>query len=253
MSTQIPKAPRSPSAQAKKLIFAFPAGDQIGLIVGGVLLLVGFPVLLLCASELTDAIRYWTDPIQQKASITKVLEEYTEEGAPRADVLYRYQQNGQAFEGGGTLASSKDKPLKVSVGGEIPIEVSSADPSRSQMPGMDLYSGPIVVGLSLGLPLSLIGLLFVSRAIRARRRRVKAYVYGTPINAKIISVGFDEKVRVGTKHPLFVSWAFEVEGQTYEGFFSSMEEAQIKPLVSSEEISVVYLPQNPKINTLYLP
>jgi hypothetical protein len=54
------------------------------------------------------------------------------------------------------------------------------------------------------------------------------------------------------RNPLVVRWEFTVEGRASKGSLSSMKLPLIEPLMQQKELTVLYVPDNPRVNTVYL-
>ena len=164
---------------------------------------------------------------------------------------YEYQQGGQTYDGGASLSVSKGD--EVFVGKPLKIKASQTVPGASRTLGLDVYSGPLILLLVMGLPFSFFGLRFLGGAFLEMRRRRRAYIHGEPTTATIVSAGEDLNTSINYAHPFKVTWEFLANGQKHQGEFSSMEKDALAALLTSKELPIVYLPTRPAINTLYLP
>jgi hypothetical protein len=250
---QISPTPRTPSLYTKKLLFTYQGWAQIKLILGGALTLVGLPMFFLCAFVLSEEFSTWQGALGVEANLIYAEKDLAEAsvGELRYEVRYQYQQDDKTYEGSASLSVSKGNEMFI--GKPISIKASQTVPGASRLPGIDAYSGPLILLLVMGLPFSFFGLRFLLTTFLEMRRRRKAYTYGTPITATVLSAGDDLNTSINYVHPFRVTWQFEVNGKLYQGDFSSMNKAALAALVTSKALLVVYLPEQPTHNTLYLP
>ena len=250
---QIAPTPRTPSPRAKKLLFTYKGLAQIKLIIGAALTLVGLPMLLLCVFVLAEEVHTWRGALDIEAKLISVEQDLAEAsiGALRYEVRYQYQQGDKTYDGGASLSVSKGTELFV--GKPFKIKASQTVPGASREPGLDVYSGPLILIVVLGLPFTFFGLRFLGGTFLEMHRRRRAYTHGTPITATVLSAGEDLSTSISYQSPFKVTWEFEVGGQKYQGEFSSMDKDQLAELLTSRELPVVYLPARPALSVPYLP
>lgn len=114
----------------------------------------------------------------------------------------------------------------------------------SIFPALVFLLQPIIF-LSVGLPMLL-------WAVYSNNREIHAFTRGTPIAAKVIFVGHDRSVRMNRQHPILVQWEFTVADRRFTGKISSLNHDHMAPLMGQKELPVLYDPQDPTINTIYL-
>jgi hypothetical protein len=250
---QIAPPPRTPSPRAKKLLFTYQGLAQIKLIIGAALTLVGLPMLLLCIFVLAEEIHTWRGALTVEAKLLVVKPDLTEAsiGKLRYEVYYEYQQNHKTHAGGALLSVSKGTEMLV--GEPLTIKASQTVPGASRLPGVDAYAGPLILLIVMGLPFSFFGLRFLGGTFLEMHRRRRAYTYGIPITATVLSAGEDLSTSISYVNPFKVTWEFEVNGKRYQGDFSSMNKAELADLITSKQLLVVYLSTQPAHHALYLP
>jgi hypothetical protein len=125
------------------------------------------------------------------------------------------------------------------------------------------------IWLAIGLPLTipamlfgpealfallfpLIGVASVVAGVRSNRRAVRAFTHGTPIRARVSFRGPDHSVRINGRNPYKVAWKFQVNGREYSGSLSHMSRSAPDELLEAEELIVLYDPQDPRSNTVWI-
>ena len=97
-----------------------------------------------------------------------------------------------------------------------------------------------------------VGALLIFFTVRSNRREIRAFIHGQPIAARVVFAGTDTRIRMNGRNPFVVRWEFTVEGRVYKGSLSSMSRLLLLPLMKQKELTVLYLPDNPRINTAYV-
>jgi hypothetical protein len=249
--TMIPMPPRRPTPAAKRLLFSYQGDQKVRLIIGLVFASTGFFVgPLLCVGAIDDII---LDSSSLPGQGT-VLEARR---APRTQLMgqhpytirYTYAQGGHPHTG---RAYILDEALArtISPGDTIPLDVDVDDATVSRPHGGSCAVFGKIGLLTLLWPL--MGFAGLFGVYRANRREIRAYTHGQAVMATLISAGEDKKVTMGDKHPFVVKWGFDVQGSRYEGSFSTFETAEFQHFVGAGLVPVLYLPSNPRINTLFV-
>jgi hypothetical protein len=109
----------------------------------------------------------------------------------------------------------------------------------------------------VGIPFALIGLVFlgVGGGLLASRyqyasRVVRVLREGTATVGRIVNVAENYSVQVNNRHPWAIEYQFQVNGREVTGHVSTLTPpgSSIQP---GRRACVLYLPENPEINSLY--
>jgi hypothetical protein len=248
---KIPLAPRTPSAPARALIFATQARHLVFMILGLVFFSVG--------SILAVALN-WRVPADLAIALGGQEATGHVIGAQRdlhVTVNGRHPMRlAFTYEAGGTQhtgVSSTIDPAIVAMahpGADVPIEIAARHPDWARVRGTTVsIMGPWG---ALFLIMPALGLSLLAIAVRARRRRIQAFVNGQPIVARVVFAGADTMTRINGRNPLVVRWEFMLEGRTFKGSISSLKGPLIEPLMKQTELVVLYAPDDPKNNTCWI-
>lgn len=172
-------------------------------------------------------------------------------GRHPTEIRFTYSVDGQRYQG---RSSTTDDALVRDAEPDsiVPIAVSSLNPRWARLPGTTRslfgYGGLFV------LLFPLIGALVAGFALRAHLRERRAFRLGTPALAKVVAYGPDYSTRINGRNPFRVRWEFRVEGdpRVFTGGLSSMTMLSLEELGKSEEIVVLYDPDDPSINTAWV-
>jgi hypothetical protein len=96
------------------------------------------------------------------------------------------------------------------------------------------------------------GLAAACISIRSVRRDRRAFSEGSPILADVTFSGVDTSMSRNGRHQHRISWSFEVEGRSYGGSLRSWNSELLISLAVSGKVVVLYLPQDPSVNTLWV-
>ena len=164
-------------------------------------------------------------------------------------ITFTYQVDGEQYEGEGD--TRKYKIIKVArPGSTVPVEVSTSHPSWARLQG-ETYSWTGYFGLIV-LLFPGIGATILFFTIRAHRRAVRAFRFGIPVLAEVAARGKVHNVKINGQHPFHVRWKFQVNGRFYYGSLTSMSSLEIEDLMSQDRLPVLYDPDNPGVNCVYL-
>jgi len=114
-----------------------------------------------------------------------------------------------------------------------------------------------IVTAFVGIPFSLLGLLFLAAgaAIGAWRyleaqRGVEVLRVGEAAEGQIVRVEQNQSVRINGRSPWVIGYRFNLDGRTYEGQVSTLNEPG-SALQVGKRSYVLVLPQSPERNSLY--
>ena len=99
----------------------------------------------------------------------------------------------------------------------------------------------------------IIGCWLTFYAVRSNRREIHAFRDGTAVLARVSFTGYDTSTSVNHRHPFKLGWQFDVRGKMFEGSITSMEKSELEDFAAGKEVVVLYAPENPAINTLWVP
>ncbi len=251
---QVPAAPRRPSLRARRLIFRY-TGRQFALaLVGAIFLVVGLGLLVpFCWGVPSDfAIALAKREVTGQVLRTQRASRAVNDESPTT-VFYRYQYGGRAYESSSDVfAAAQPSRSDLEAGrSAVTVELSALHPACARIAGThNAWFG--VFGLPVVL-FPLLGGWLLTLAIRSNRREIRAFVYGEPVLAQVVSVGEDHSTSINDRHPLVISWEFRVGGEVYAGSLSSMRHRELAELLDAREVVVLHDPERPQINTLYVP
>lgn len=247
----IPAAPRTPSKRARALIFAY-TGSQKVLALGGLMFFLIGSVLTLpfcwgLPVDLAIAVAHRHVPgvvvtaeINRSASVNR---------QHPTEITFSYEVDGQPFTGS---CSTLDQGIIATATPEaaVDIEVARMNPKWGRLTGTTHSTFGYTVAFVLIFPI--IGLTMLYFAVRSNRREIRAFRFGTPVMARVAQRGRDTSVSVNGRNPFMISWEFKVDDEIYEGKFTTMSALTMEELGQDKEIPVLYMPDNPRINTLYV-
>ena len=250
-SVYVPPSPREPSERARQLIFRYQGSQFVVLLVG-----LGF----LGIGGVLTAVFDWRLPEDVAISLgghastgrvvdTELEENVTINGRHPMLIQFRYDVDGREHLGS-SKALDHDIVASAQPGTDVPIEVASLKPGWARIRGTTAsYLG--LFGLFMLLNPA-VGAILIFFAVRSKRREIRAFINGQPITARVVFAGTETRVKMNGRNPFVVRWEFSVEGRAFKGSLSSMERALIEPLMRRKELKVLYVPDNPRVNTVYV-
>lgn len=246
---EVPPAPRTPSPEARHLVFGYRGGQGVMLLVG-----IGFLVIGLILST----VFCWGLPVDAAILFSKrettgtILHAETNlstkvNGRRPTAVRFEYEGGGQRWQG-----ESDTFEIKADQTGPVAVEYAALNPSWGRLAG-ETYSTFGYLGL-LTLLFPALGALITRHAVRSNRREIRAFTHGRPVLARVTFRGLDHSTSVNGRHPFLMRWEFRTDtGANGHGSISSMELQDIKAFGEAEQVVVLYDPADPKANTLYVP
>ena len=114
----------------------------------------------------------------------------------------------------------------------------------------------LALGLLVGIPLPLLFMIGGFVMIRLGRRRaastLNAFVRGTAVEGKVVSVALDQSLTMNGEHPWKLTYHFPGAGQLHEGNVVSWD-STITARAAGQPLWVLYLPEDADQNTAYPP
>jgi len=220
--------------------------------VGGIFTLVGVPFVVIFSWGVPADVMVSAQGVQATARVVELHQDLSTRINGRHPVVVRfeYQVGGQRYTGeSSTIDRDLTDPLEL--GDAVPIEYARGTPEWARVRGTTRSVFGYFGLFTLLFPL--VGLALVLATWRENRREIKAYVWGRPVAARKLSFGEDLSTRVNNRHPWRLSWEFDLEGQRYTGSISSMRKDELDDLAAGEQVPVLYLEENPKVNTVFVP
>lgn len=248
----MPPPPREPSPRARKLVFGYQGAQFVKLLVGGIFTLIGLPFTAIFGWGVPADVLVTAQGAQATARVVELHKDLSTKINGRHPVVVRfeYQVDGQRYtEESSTIDRALTEPLKV--GDEVPIEYARRTPQWARVRGTTRSLFGYFGLFTLIFPLTGLGLLLATW--RENRREIKAYVWGRPTAARKLSFGEDLRTRINNRHPWKLSWEFDLEGRRYTGSISSMRKDDLDDLAAGEQVPVLYLEEDPAVNTVYVP
>jgi hypothetical protein len=235
------------------MIFRYTGTQWVLRLVGAIFVAIGIPIIIPFVWGLPSDIAIALDKREVPGRLLRVARAtYTINNENPTRVFYSYEFGGKLYQADSDVFSySKfSLPDAENAPGVVPVEVAAFHPAYARLTGTrNSAFGPFAL-FTLTFPL--IGGVILFFAIRSNRREIRAFVHGVPALAKVISVGEDGSTEINGKHPLVVAYEFRVGDEVYAGSLSSMKHLELEEFLDAEEVVVLYDPQRPQINTLYL-
>jgi hypothetical protein len=157
-----------------------------------------------------------------------------------------------AYDGGPTRWEGESNSFEVAPGqtGPVEVEYAALNPAWGRITG-ETYSTFGYWGL-LSLLFPALGGFIAYFAIRSNRREIRAFTRGLPVLARVTFRGQDHSTKINGRHPFLIRWEFMTDKGLYKGSISSLKLLDIKAFGEAEQVVVLYDPDDPKANTLYV-
>ena len=68
----------------------------------------------------------------------------------------------------------------------------------------------------------------------------------------MVFAGADTSARINGRNPQKVAWEFTVGGEVFSGSISCMQVTLIEDLMTAKEVTVLYDPMDPSVNTVWV-
>ena len=240
----VPRAPRVPSKEARRLVLAFAGPQRVMLYSSlGALLLGG----LICAflqsprsvGDLLLDMRSF-----EGAGVVDSVEVGMRQRRPHPPVYCaRFHSEDGALEGRSCEAGGRFQPGQ-------PVVLESRG-SLARIRGTTLNPLGRIGGVLLLFPL--IGAVGLLRVWWTNHRESRAARVGIPILARVTYFGDGKPVNKKAPPPTELRWSFIARGERYEGQLSLDHASEFDFLPSRDVIVVLYDPAAPGINTVYVP
>ena len=248
----IPPAPREPSRRARRLIFAYVGTQKVLLLVGVLFLGVGLVLTIpICWGVPVDiAIAISHHEVQGTIRSARVDTSTTINDEHPTVLAFSYRVNDREYTGN---CSTRNGEIidAAQPGSAHPVQVAKLNAGWARLPGTT-YSWIGYYGL-IALLFPAIGAAILGFTIRSNRREIRAFRLGQPIMARVVSRGENISVSMNGRHPFMIAWEFKVNDEIYSGSLSSMSLLAIEDLMNRDEVPVLYDPENPNINTVFVP
>lgn len=244
----VPPAPRTPSPEARHLVFGYRGNQGIKLIVG-----IGFLVIGLIIAT----VFCWGLPMDAAIDLSRretrgtILQAVTATGArtgsrPPTRVRFQYEAGGTRWTGEAiTFAIDHDQT------GAIAVEYASLNPAWGRLAGETYSTFGYLGALSLIVPL--LGGLIAYFAVRSNRWEIRAFTRGVPVLARVTFRGQDHSTKINGRHPFLLRWEFNTDKGVFKGSISSLQLLDIKAFGEADQLVVLYDPADPRANTIFVP
>ena len=247
----VPPAPREPSPRARRLIFRYAGSQAVLLWIGLVFLAIGLPMgAVFCwyvPAEL--ALVAMAKPGTAQVVSSEIDGNTTINGHSPTRIVFKLEAGGRTVEADSMSTSSSFESLKK--GDTVEVDYVPMRPQWARVHGTSFSIFGFWGLFVLIFPGVGGALLFF--AVRSNRREIRAFRFGTPATARMIFAGPDTSTTLNGRHPFQVVWSLERNGEKYEGSISSMDPTELESFAQSQELVVLYDPENPAINTLWIP
>lgn len=247
---RVPRPPRKPTPFARDLIYGYQGTQGASRTIGVIFLALGLPLLLFLGHGVTTDIAIAVAGKPSTATVvgTRTITSVEVNDRHPIEIKYRYEVSGEKYEEA-SYTTDGDIASSATDGASIPIEIVPSLPSWSRMKGTTSSKMGMGILFLLIFPAVGGGLLFA--AVRSNRREIRAFRDGTAIKGLVKSRAFDHTTEVNGKNPFVVTWEFQVDGTTYTGKLSNMDRGVLERALPDAEVTVLYDPKDPKINTVW--
>jgi hypothetical protein len=244
----VPPAPRSPSPEARHLVFGYRGSQGVGFTVGGLLLVFGMLFALIFGWGLPADLAI--DLARREATGTLLSAERNANlrvnGRRPTRIQFEFQAGDRRWE-----ASANSFQVRPGQTGPVPVQYSAMRPGWARVAGDTVGLFGYFGLLALAIPG--LGGVMLARSIRSNRREIRAFTHGVPALARVTFRGRDTTVRVNGQSPFLMRWEFQAPGGVFQGSISSMRLLDIKAFGDAGQVVVLYDPQDPACNTLFVP
>jgi hypothetical protein len=245
----VPPPPRRPSRRALHLI----SGDrgrrgvvrQVG--IGFTVVGLGLSILFCWGLPVDAAIALGRSETTATIVTTEANRSVTMNGRHPTRVRFEFQADGASWSG---QADTMDiAPGQV---GSVAVEYASTNPGWSRIAG-GTYSLYGYLGLFICL-FPALGIAILWNVARARRRTLRAFTRGRPVLARVTFRGSDESTFHGEQYLAMLRWEFRTPaGARHEGSLTARTPQDLGALAGADQVVVLYDPDDPACNTLYVP
>jgi len=248
---RVPRPPRTPSPFARELIYRYQGGQGATRTIGAIFLLIGLPLTLFMGGGLlTDVtLALMGQPAIATVLATGAVTNVEVNGRHPIEIKYQYILSGEKHEGA-SYTTNGDVVNAATIGASIPVEIVPSAPSWSRVKGTTISKMGYTGMFFFIFPLVGGGLLFA--AVRSNRREIRAFRDGVATKGLIVRRGMDTSTEINGKHPFDVIWEFQVDGNTYKGKLSHMNHEILRRAMPDDEVTVLYDPRDPKVNTVWI-
>ncbi len=214
----IPPVPRSPSENARRMIFSYQGGQTALLIIGFAFTLVGAPLSVMFSYGLPVdlALAFSGETVKAKVLSSEKDCSFKVNDVCSREVEFVFDTGKGEVKGTG----ARFDDLAV-VGSEVEVEVLPSDAGLHRMKG-ETYSAFGYMGLLTWLfPLVGGAMLFLTWS--EKRQEIAAFVKGHPVVGRVTFAGLDKSTKVNGRHHWRVEWSYEHQGKSYTGRLSSFD------------------------------
>lgn len=248
---RVPPPPRKPSPFAEVLIHNYQGTQSALRTIGIIFLVIGIPLsIFIGQGALTDvALGLWGKPADATITNTEWLTHVEVNGRNPLEITYRYEIHGETYnESSYTTDFSVSQTM--TKGASVPIEILAGAPSWSRIQGTTATK--MGLGMLMFFLFPLIGAGMFGWAYRSNRREIRAFRDGIAARGLIVKRGFDQSTEINGENPFEIVWEFQIDGTNYKGKLSHMDASIINRAFPDDEVTVLYDPRNPKINTVWV-
>lgn len=248
----VPPAPRAMSPAARRIVGSWQGGSLVLILVGTIFLGTGLILsTVFCWSLPVDLTLALSGVPLQGVVVSAEADLHAKvNGVHPTLVRYRYRTPAGTFEDDCDVMGEEYREL--APGAPIALEVSSLRPQWSRVAGSTYGFFGYFGSFTLLFPT--LGAVLTAFAIRQRRRALRAYRDGRPVMATVVGSGPNTMVRVNGRNPYRVSWEFRLpDGSVHHGSAQSMRTLELEPYGKAGTVPVLYDPEDPSNNTLFVP
>ncbi|EYF01639.1 DUF3592 domain-containing protein [Chondromyces apiculatus] len=247
---RVPRPPRAATPLAKQLIFSYQGSQAVLRIIGLAFMAMGglMSVIFCWGLPVDVALALGGRRAQGTVETTRLNTKVSINGEHPTEIAFRYEVGGKAYR---AESSTLDGSIVSAArgGGPVPVEILPVHPQWARVQGTSVSPFGLLGLLVLVFPVVGAGLLF--HAVRSNLREIRAYRHGIPVTGLVVKRGQDTTVEVNGRHPYEVVWEFQVAQARHRGRLSHMDGALLERALPGNEVTVLYDPANPAVNTVW--
>ncbi len=232
-------------------MFGYGGARAVTLLVGLIFTAIGVLFSVIFAGDIPSDVAILTTGRPAEGRVVSAVVDTSTAVNGRHPIVIRFEYTvaGKRFRAESSTIDAS--ALALAPAEAVPIEVASIRPTWARMAGTTRswagYFGAFVFVFPV------VGVVVMAAAMRGRRRAVRAFVHGRPTMAKVVFAGWDEHYSINGRNPFKLAWEFRAaDGAVYRGSLSSMNSTDLEPFAKDGEVVVLYLPNFPQINTLFV-
>lgn len=245
-----PPAPRTPSARARRLLFAYPPAQSIFGAFGLVSLVLAFLVYQVFASGVPADVALALFGSKTSGTVAgHVLDtRMSVDNVHPTRFDFTYGVRGKTFSG---RSYAFTVPPQLAYVTSADVEYLPFAPDVGRLAGTTRNEGGDSIGIVLGWLLSF-GVASIGFPLWSMRRKRRAFVHGDVARGTITFAG-QSSTSINGRRPYKIEWAFtDARQRTYTGSLSAFASTDLPPLTEGQTVTVLYDRNAPSANVVFV-